>query len=314
MEQECGGQSFQGVLSGRWSCRVFFNHFFFNHFLQSFFAIVFLKSNSKNSDRETTTNKHTKKQTNHKQKTTTHTNKSAVGLMADGAGTSAKRRRERRLRSTLRHERQTVAMGLAAARHHSRDGGCETNYGLQAPKTASSGGRPGVLTEPEPQGQERPLTFPRRSQVAPEPQPLLHLGVGEVHDGPPVSFLLQRALQERREEEERRMREEQEELNTLRAVPPERRTPQQFQRITDILKHRWAKRKKRRKRRTSRTSRSLRSRARRRQRQWHARFAGFAGDVPFHAVFPSVVAWPVMLGIMAGMDLKDSPRVWCAHR
>ena len=30
----------------------------------------------------------------------------------------------------------------------------------------------------------------------------MHLGVSEVHDGPLVSFLLQRALLERREEEE----------------------------------------------------------------------------------------------------------------
>ena len=59
----------------------------------------------------------------------------------DGAGTSsAKRRRERRLRSMLRHERQTVAMELAAALHHNHDGGRVTNYGLRAPKTASSGG------------------------------------------------------------------------------------------------------------------------------------------------------------------------------
>ena len=65
--------------------------------------------------------------------------------MADLAGTSsAKRRRERRLRAMLRHQRQTVAMELAAALHHSRDGGRVTNYGLRAPKTASSGGRPGA--------------------------------------------------------------------------------------------------------------------------------------------------------------------------
>ena len=41
-------------------------------------------------------------------------------------------------------------MELAAALHHSRDGGRETYYGLRAPKTASSEGRPGVLKEPEP--------------------------------------------------------------------------------------------------------------------------------------------------------------------
>ena len=124
----------------------------------------------------------------------------------------------------LRHERQTVAMELAAAFHHSRDGGREANYGLRAPKTASSGRRPGVLTEPEPPNVVdrvlrrtvdqivdsvpglpaldvpvplmveqlvdilQPWTFPRRSQVAPEPQRLLHLGVGEVH-ARPTGFL-----------------------------------------------------------------------------------------------------------------------------
>ena len=147
----------------------------------------------------------------------------AVDMDVDGAGTSsAKRRRERRLRSMLRHERQTVAMELAAALHHSRDGGRETYYGLRAPETGSSGGRPVVLTEPEPQGQERPLTFPRRSQVAPEPQ-LLHLGVGEVHDGPLVSFLLQRVFQERRDEEEKELDEARRELRALLAVPAPRR-------------------------------------------------------------------------------------------
>ena len=46
----------------------------------------------------------------------------AVDMMnVDGAETSAMRRRQRRLRAMLRHERQTVAMELAAALHHSRD-------------------------------------------------------------------------------------------------------------------------------------------------------------------------------------------------
>ena len=77
----------------------------------------------------------------------------ADGFCADrahGSSGSAKRRRERRLRAMLRHERQTVAMELAAALHQSRDGGRQTYYGLRAPRTASSGGRPGVLKEPEP--------------------------------------------------------------------------------------------------------------------------------------------------------------------
>ena len=64
---------------------------------------------------------------------------------------SLKRRRERRLRSMLRHERQTVAIELAAALHYSRDVGPGAHVGLRAQKTASSGGRrPGVLQEPEP--------------------------------------------------------------------------------------------------------------------------------------------------------------------
>ena len=74
--------------------------------------------------------------------------------MADGAVTSAKRKRERRLRSVLRHERQTVAMELAAALHHSRDAGLGTCVGLRAQRTASSGQRPGVLTELEREPQE----------------------------------------------------------------------------------------------------------------------------------------------------------------
>ena len=70
-------------------------------------------------------------------------------MNVDGAG-AAMRRRERRLRAMLRHERQTVAMELAAALHPSLDGEREV-YDVQAQKTASSGEPPGVLTEPEPQ-------------------------------------------------------------------------------------------------------------------------------------------------------------------
>ena len=57
-------------------------------------------------------------------------------LAARGA---AWRRRQRRLRSMLRHERQTVRMELAAALHHSWGGGLGTHEGLRAQKTASAG-------------------------------------------------------------------------------------------------------------------------------------------------------------------------------
>ena len=49
----------------------------------------------------------------------------ADGFRADralGSSGSAKRRRERRLRAMLRHERQTVAMALAEKLHHSSRG------------------------------------------------------------------------------------------------------------------------------------------------------------------------------------------------
>ena len=71
-------------------------------------------------------------------------------MAAREVSSAAKRRRERRLRSMLRHERQTVAMVLVAAFHHSRDGrgeggegwggevGHEMYYGPRAPKTAST--------------------------------------------------------------------------------------------------------------------------------------------------------------------------------
>ena len=52
---------------------------------------------------------------------------------------AAWRRRQRRLRSMLRHERQTVRMELAAALHHSWGGELWTHEGLRAEKTASAG-------------------------------------------------------------------------------------------------------------------------------------------------------------------------------
>ena len=99
-------------------------------------------------------------------------------------------------------------------------------------------------------------------------------------------------------EEKRRKREEQEGLNSLRAVPPERRTPQQVKRITDILLHGWPPRK-RKKRRKKKLPQGVSSRGRARRRQRQCLFSGCS-------VFPSVVDWPQMLCIMAGMHQKDS--------
>ena len=67
-------------------------------------------------------------------------------------GSSAWRRRQRRLRSWWRHERMTVAAKLAVALHHSRGVGPPVPHeALRGQTPASSGGRrPGVLKEPEP--------------------------------------------------------------------------------------------------------------------------------------------------------------------
>ena len=71
-----------------------------------------------------------------------------------GAGTSAaKRRRQRRLRSSWRHECQSVRMALNAAAHHSAEkvAAGEKDSGPRA-RTTFSAVRPGVLKDPAPQG------------------------------------------------------------------------------------------------------------------------------------------------------------------
>ena len=115
----------------------------------------------------------------------------------------------------LRHERQTVEMELAAALHHSHDGGRVTNHGLRAPKTASSGGRPGVLKEPEPQGGAVTVGY-----VA-APGPLLEaasMAWGDSVDGTALRFLVKKAL-ERQKEEEQEKEKVMEELDVLMRIP-----------------------------------------------------------------------------------------------
>ena len=111
--------------------------------------------------------------------------------MADGAGTSASRRRQRRLRSWLRHERQTVAMELAAALHHSRDARSNVVHeALRGQKTASSGS-------------------PREPLEVSEPQ----VGAVTVGYATTIKYLLKCALrkgQKEEEEEERRRKEKKE--------------------------------------------------------------------------------------------------------
>ena len=143
----------------------------------------------------------------------------------DGA---AKRRRERRLRSWLRHERQTVAMELAAALHHSRDGGgpCRTLPALRGLKAASSGEEAGVESSrttplrglktlppgmrpeqlPEAPGPQRCDRTVRGTSVGAPVLAVQSLRGFDGVDDTAARFLLQQALKKEKEEEEEERR------------------------------------------------------------------------------------------------------------
>ena len=137
----------------------------------------------------------------------------------DGARVAgaAMRLRERRPRSWAKHERMTVAMALAENLHHSRqkvEGG--EHDGPRAQKTArATVGRPGVLTEPEPQ--EGAVTV----GYAAGPGPLLvvaSLAGGDEVDATTVSYLLKAALVKKKKEEEK----ERKRLERRPHLPPSR--------------------------------------------------------------------------------------------
>ena len=210
--------------------------------------------------------------------------------------TTAARRRQRRLRQFLRHERLTVAMLLAERDHHTAPRGL---------KQARSGG-----VEREVNYEPRLLDPPLPQEAATvgyvaAPVPLLAqpvLGGGNTLDAAAVQFLLVQSLlqrqrdeeeaaqrlvkeaEEAKEKEERKAKFEEKMLVVNRRVRDGTATPAE-----EAAWRRWMglvpgssssssgkrrKRKKRRKRRTPRTS-SLPGRARRRHRQWFACSAGF---------------------------------------
>ena len=243
------------------------------------------------------------------------------------------RRRQRRLRSWLRHERQTVAMELAAALHHSRDVGPGTHAGLRAQKAASSREEAGVESHHALRGLKTlpPGMRPEQLPEAPGPQrcdrtvrgtsvgaPLLAVQSLRGFDGvdnTAAKFLLQQALKLKKEEEEEKEREQarkKKEAQEKADLELAKRDPWWAQHLADkkAMEERRNKassssKRKRRKRRTPRTS-SLPGRARRRQRQWFACGAGFTGDDAPRIMFPSGVVRPKMLRIMAGLVQKDS--------
>ena len=128
--------------------------------------------------------------------------------------TAAARRRQRRLRSWLRHERMTVAMTLAEMMHHTAPRGPkmarvgegvehEQHDGLRAQKPPLPGVRPGSLLDPG-----------RTVRHSAGEAPLLvvaSLAGGDEVDATTVAFLLREHLKLRKkekEEEERRQKRE----------------------------------------------------------------------------------------------------------
>ena len=116
------------------------------------------------------------------------------------AASAAKRRRERRLRAMLRHERRSVAMALSEFTHHSSRGQRTAraleeveNATHDAPrrqKTPPPGERPGSLFDPGPQRSDRSL---RRSAGDGLPQlitPSLASTASEAVDSATLAFLL----------------------------------------------------------------------------------------------------------------------------
>ena len=238
--------------------------------------------------------------------------------MADLAGGATRRRRERRLRSWLRHERMTVRMELAAALHHSA--GPVTNDAVRSQKTVSSRGvRPGVLQDPAPQLVSEHAACPCSSGVPSLSLPVLADRAAEAVDSSSLRFLTASALEARREEEEEQEQEKVvEELDVHMRIPWNQLTPDQravtsrpgaFQawKAWSAARAAGRRRKKRKKKKLPKTSsHSSSGRARRRQRQRHART---------RAVFPSFVGKPVLPCFVAGMDQNDSfLRDSCARR
>ena len=131
-------------------------------------------------------------------------------MEVDGAKSSAWQRRQRRLRSWLKHERQTVAMALAECLHHSAQRPVEArareveeqdkNNASRRQKAPPPGMHPGVLKEPEVQGS---LVAPLRPGSGAAPGlalPSLIGASGEAVDASSLAVLLQFSLGAEEEE------------------------------------------------------------------------------------------------------------------
>ena len=177
------------------------------------------------------------------------------------------RRRQRRLRSWLRHERMTVAMTLAEMTHHTaprgpmmaRVGGevvHDAHDALRGQKPPLPGVRPGSLSDPGPQRSDRTV---RRSSGE---VPLLAVPVlagGDGVDG----FLVRRAVEDRKREEEKKERKKKE-AQEKADLELAKRDPWWAQHLADMKARSSAsssskrKRKKKRKRKLPKSSSGVR--------------------------------------------------------
>ena len=194
-----------------------------------------------------------------------------MSTMAVGIATgSAMRRRQRRLRQWLRHERMTVAMALAEVTHHAAPRGpktaraeeeaeYETHYALRGQKTPPPGERPAPLSEVAgPQRSDRTV----RHSAGDAPLLVVPALRGDDGvDGTTLRFLLEQNLslkkKQEEEEKEREMKEKEaqkvkreekllelearqraasRELDTLLLVPFVRRSDQEEERVVQLQK------------------------------------------------------------------------------
>ena len=153
--------------------------------------------------------------------------------MLPHAASAAKKRRERRLRAMLRHERRSVAMALAEFTHHFSRGqrkaraGEEvenaTLDGLRAQKTPPPRERPSCLSDPGPQRSDRTVRHSAGEAPSLLP-PSLADAAADTVDHSSLAFFLKVALQLKKDEEEKEARKvEMEQVQAVKEQWRERR-------------------------------------------------------------------------------------------
>ena len=156
-----------------------------------------------------------------------------------GSG-AALRRRERRQRAWQRHVRTAVQLALAAKLHHSankvephdalrgqekragrEEAGLETHSGLRAPTPLPPEMRPAPLSEVA--GAQRCDRTVRGTSLGAPSLAAPQLAANETLDSAALSFLLNRALEEKEKEEEERVKREEEQVKRQEDQEEERR-------------------------------------------------------------------------------------------